>query len=676
MARIPMGNFGETRTQAERINLPQDQSGQMLAGALQNVSGVAQQVKEKNDREQEKLDVQAKNLELYLNSLDKRDGQLKVDEVLSTDFSDKVAELRQQVGNGALDAKKAAEDFKAWSDERYQRLMPTLPGHAENEYRMQWQQNVNKQIGNFLPLQLKAADQKEAVLADRAYNIATRMDRSEGKQWLGEKLLASNIPEAQKQQYMINYETDQDKLEVESGIESAFSSGSIDNLRKVQESLNEKKYLSGQEVQRYSASISSKISTLQQRQEIEENKRLNEAGKVLNNFETAVLTGIELGDELINNTAAAVKGTQYEADFNFYLKQSKDFQRFSKQSSSAQLSEINNFKAKRGKSDDPVAENKILSAYESIYAENLKEVKENPTQALKKAGVNVPDFNPATLKVDPANAAKTIATIGSYQVALKDKDANVKISPISTEDLPQAIQSFDSLDINGKLNFIGQMIESSKNSKGGDQIWGAALKQLGAGNQSYVMAGVAKKNGFKSNDGRDVSSLIVIGAQALKNKQLIMPKDELLQQEFGKYVGNSATGETANMTFDAFKSIYAALTQQKNYQHKDKDDLDKKSIKQAAELSTGGVYEQNMKFGNSKWKVSKPWGMDDDRFEAIMETRYDAIVKKYNISSGGVRDLRIHRESNRGPGGVIRYSLLDARGTPLYYINMPDGVTK
>src|SRR5690606_8421919 len=125
------------------------------------------------------------------------------------------------------------------------------------------------------------------------------------------------------------------------------------------------------------------------------------------------------------------------------------------------------------------------------------------------------------------------------------------------------------------------------------------------------------------------------------------------------------------------KSIYAHLTERDGYQHKDNDDISKEITSAALSLATGGVYEQGVKFGNQKtWKVSKPYGMKDDRFEAILDTRFAAIAEKYKMSESEVRDLRLRREAARGPNGVIRYSLINDRGTPLFYLNMPDGVTK
>ncbi len=49
-----MGNFGNAMPQTGRIQMPQDQSGQMVAGALQNVSQVAVQYAAQQQQEQDK----------------------------------------------------------------------------------------------------------------------------------------------------------------------------------------------------------------------------------------------------------------------------------------------------------------------------------------------------------------------------------------------------------------------------------------------------------------------------------------------------------------------------------------------------------------------------------------------------------------------------------------------
>ena len=124
MAKIPMGNFGNAMPQVQRIQMPQDQSGQMIAGALQNIGNTAGQISQQRDEQQRHQEVSAKNLELYNNQLQAKEGQLKLDETLTGDFSDKVSEIKNRVGNGEINAKQADEELNTWSSERFNQLKP------------------------------------------------------------------------------------------------------------------------------------------------------------------------------------------------------------------------------------------------------------------------------------------------------------------------------------------------------------------------------------------------------------------------------------------------------------------------------------------------------------------------------------------------------------------------
>lgn len=666
MARIPVGNFGQAVPQAHQTQLPQNQSGQTIGNALQSAGQQVGEYVEAKDKLQRESEVAAKRLELYNNELDKKEGQLKVDAVLTTEFSDKTTELRNQVSNGTLSAAAANTALKTWSDEKFTELRTQLPGHAMPDYQNYWDANVNKQSGSFLPLQLKATEQKDRVLNGVALANATRMSRDEGRASLNEYLKTSAVSEAEKQQIRLDFEIAHDRKELESGIESAFSSGDIVALQQVQASITDKKFLDSKAAQSYSSSISSKIMTLNNRAEIAENKRVNEAGKVFNEFKRQVLTGVALGAELIQNTGIAVKGTEHEAEYNFYVKQSKDFQTFANRSTSEQLKKINEYKAyqKKHPSNDPESDNKILATYENIYNEKLKTAKENPTQALRQAGINVPDLNPTMIAANPAQAAKTIAEIGAYQVAQRDKDPNATISPIAPDALPAAKAAFDNTSIDGKLNFIGNMVAATNNTKGGQEVWKATLKQLGGGDLSYVMAGVAKMKNFRSDEGQEVAIAIIAGNQALKNKALIMPSDDLLKQKFNAYVGGSATGETGTMTFSAYKSIYAYLSQRDNKIHKDNKDIDKNISELALGLATGGVYSQSVSHFKD-WKVSKPYGMTDSKFKASLEKGYAEVSHVTGVPISDLKNMRLSRSSATTSSGELLYDLLNERGNPL-----------
>lgn len=608
-----------------------------------------------------------------------REAKVKIDDVLTTEMSDQVTLIKNDLSNGTYNAESGKETFKKWSDERYKQLENDLPKHARENFKNYWNDTVNRQTSSFLPLQLRADSQKDIQLVGQAFDIATRYDEAKGEEYLESFLVGANLPEAEKSSQRQKYKMTRNMMSIDSRITNAVSSRNVEELNTLVTDLDAGKYghIDGPTAQQKKSQALSRIDALNKQTEVEENKRQQVAGKVFNDFKTQALTGRDLDDEYKANVRASVKGTEHEGEAEFYIQQSANFQSFGRKSSTEQLALINQQKAnmKNSKSSDPVTDEKILGVYEGIYNEKLNVLKENPNQAVAEAGLETHQLTPAELKSNSKSWAEKAIDNGINQFALND--GNVKLKPISTEDLPEAKKVFDAMGVNDKLNFIGQLVGQSKGVANGHAIWGATLGQLGGGDQSYILAGVARMNGFKSNQGEDVATAIISGTQSLKNKQLIMPKDDLLKQKFNSYVGNSATGNTANMTFVGFKSIYAHLAERDGYQHKDKDDISDSIANSALSMATGGVYSQSLKYGNQKsWKVSKPYGMEDSRFETIVDGRYEAIAKKYDTSVNELKEFRLRRENSTGPKGVIRYALVNERGNPVFYMNMPDGVTK
>lgn len=669
------------RSQGRVTSQPTLQQHTPMTG-LSSIGKVVDGVLDERKRKQEEAEVSAKRVELYHNDLAKQEAKVKLDDVMTREMSEQITLLKNDVSNGAMNADQANKTFNEWSKARFKQMQNELPWDSMHELENYWTENATRNATGFLPLQLRADAQKGVVVADRATEIATRMGREEGLQYLKEKLEVLNLPEPEKQQRINTYHTSRDVLDIDGRITSAIEGKDTTDLKSLVKELDEGKfsYLGGPQAQQKKAQILSRIDAIEKQVQVEENKRVQLAGKVLNDFKSQVLTGRALDDDYIQSVSDSVKGTEHEAEYNFYKSQSNNFQKFSRLSSAEQLKRINEQKAvmANSKSADAVNEEKVLKVYEDLYKEKTETLKTNPNQAVREAGLKTHSLNAGELKSNPKSFAAKVLENGVSQFALKDD--NLKVKPISAEDLPEAKQAFDSMGVNQKLDFIGSLISESKGVPKGSQIWAATIKQLGGDDNSYLMAGVARANNYRSRDGEDVAAAIISGTQALKNKQLIMPKDDLLKAEFNKYVGSTVSGGTANMTYAAFKSIYAHLIERNNYIHDDNKTIDddaKSFINTALSLATGGVYSQKVEYGNQKtWKVSKPYGMDDDRFERILDTRYAAISQKYQISESELKDLRLRRESQRGPKGQVRYALINERGAPLFYMNMPDGVTK
>ncbi|HCQ9867930.1 TPA: methyl-coenzyme M reductase [Acinetobacter baumannii] len=667
--RIPISRGREApqaQMQSFTPNTGLSEIGRSIGGAIQA-----------RDDQQRQQEVTAKNLELFNNQLAEKEGKLKLDETLSTDFNDKVVDIKNRLGNGVITTQQADEELNTWSNAKFSELQNSLPGHAQEDLKKYWDSNVTRQRTSFLPLQLRADEQKGGVLADRFFDVATRMDREAGKEYLLKNIVGLPLSEAQKSELTNKYETTRDITDINSRITTAIAQNSVEGLQEVATDLKDYKFIDGSAVQKFQTEIQSKITTLQQRQQVQENKRINEAEKVVNEFIQSTLTGRPLDLKYQNDVEQAVKGTPSEAEYQFYKKQSADFMRFQGLTTDQQLAEINSRKAKmkNSSSADPVAENKILATYQSIYDNKLKTAKENPTQALREKGIELPEINPLTLKVNPNDFAKNIVTIGSYQVAQRDKDPNATIKPIPNEALPAAKQAWEEASVDQKLNLISSMIAQTKGVKDGVKIWGAALGQLGGGNSNYVMAGVAKANGYRSTEGRELANSIVIGTQLLKNKQLIMPKEDDMREAFNKYVGQTLTGTNANNAYEVFKAVYADTMNERGFSHSSKDEApNKKILNTALGMATGGVYTQPTSFINyrgdkvSDWKVTKPYGITDDAFEAQLERGYQTISKQTGISVNNLKEFRL-RQGKPSSTGAVQYDLINERGQQLIVKN-------
>lgn len=669
MAKIPMGNFGNAMPQVQRIQMPQDQSGNMIAGALQNISQVADQTAQRRDQQQRQAEVNAKNLTLYNDHIAEQEAKVKLDDVLTTEMSEQVTLLKNDVSNGNTKAQDANANLQKWSQDRYKQLETEMPGHAQENLKKYWDSSVVKQAPGFLPLQLRADVQKDAVLVERYSDIATRYDRKAGREYLESNLANSSLSEADKQERLYKYESTRDGMDIDDRITVAVSGKSTADLQTLITDLDSGKYgyIDGPFAQQKKAQALSRIDAINKQVEVEENKRKTESGKVFNDFKSQVLTGRALEDGYLADVGTAVKGTEHEAEYEFYKQQSGNFQNFSRKSTSEQLALINEQKAKmkNSKTNDAVTEEKVLGVYESLYKDKLSVLKDNPNQAVRETGLKVNELSAAELKSDPSSWTQKAIDNGTSQLALKD--ANIKLAPISAEDLPEAKKAFEAMGVNEKLNFIGGLVSNAKKyGTNGHAIWGATLGQLGDGDKSYIMAGIARMNGFKSAQGEDVATAIISGNQVLKNKQFIMPKDDELKKKFNDYVGNSASGNTANMTFSGFKSIYAHLAERDGYQHKDGNDISDSLANTALSLATGGVYNQSIKYGNQKnWKVSKPYGMSDDAFDNHLESGYTTISKNTGIPVSDLEGFRLRRSDKRSAKGEIQYDLINERGNPL-----------
>ena len=661
------------RSQGREVSQPNLQQHTPITG-LQDMGrsiGGAMNAHEEKLREQE---AQQKQIALYHDKINEQEAKVKLDDVMTSEMSEQVTLVKNEVSNGTYNAQKGGETLKKWSDERYKQLEETVPLHAREQFKSYWDESINRQSTDLLPLQLRADAQKSAQLVDRAFDIATRYEEKAGEEYLEIYLATAQMPEARKSEIRQTYKTTRNIMDIDGRISSAVENEDLDSLRGLLTDIDSNKYgyIDGPTNQQKRNQVLSRIDSIETKQRAEANKRNSEAGKLLNEYKANVLTGRAQDSEYESNIGSLVQGTEYEKEFQFYKAQSVNIQKFANLPTSEMLKRINQQKAnmKNTASADAVTEEKLLGVFEGLYKDKLETAKNNPNQIVRETGLQVHSLSGAELKSNPSSWVSKAVQNGTSQLALKDP--NVKVRPISAEDLPEAKKAFDSLSVQGKLDFIAQLQSQSKGHANAATIWGATLGQLGGGDQNYIAAGLARSNGFKSTDNRDLATSIVNGTQLLKNKQLIMPKEADLKAEFNAYVGNTVSGTTANNLFNVFKAVYVDTMDARGYQHAKTDDLPNKEIlKTALSMATGGVYSQRGSFKNyadgkvQDWKVSKPYGMSDDSFEDRLDSGYSGISKSTGISESDLKSLRLRQSTVRTKKGDIQYDLINERGNPL-----------
>lgn len=679
MARIPLGNFGNVRpqntnAQASGAGAPYQAAAQVL-GAGANLAGAnyTNQLREQN----------------IVDQIQERDERLKfvgISSKTAADISLLDDDLTTKVNAGELNLEQSIQQRQDGVKAIRERYAADVPQRFQKNFE-QWADVTAYESSSKLAPVVQQMKQKENLLAvDETIDNALKVgDKAQFMALTTQALEASGLPSNIKQQRLLEAQTRWDKNSASTELIALSDAGDIEGINQKfskEELIKNYPNLSAENILQFQESAGREADRITRAKEVEEAKRINLAGQVFNDFKSAVLTGRALTPELQENTLAAVRGTEYEAEFQFYQQQSKNFGKFQNMSTSAQLAEINAIKAnlKNSRSSDPQTEEKILGVYENIYSEKLNTIRNDPSQAVREAGVRVQPVTAVQMVANPRAAAASIVENGISQMSLKD--ANVSLKPIPAENLPEAKQAWNKLGVDGKLNMISEMIRGTRNVPNGPKIWGSALGQLADGDLSYVMAGVARMNGYRSQKGEDVATAIVSGTQLLKNKQFVMPKEDDMRKEFNKYVGGAVTGTDANTMYSAFKSLYASSLSTQGLTHEAKDEKPISSVLNTAlSLATGGMYTQG-DFTNyvggkiEDWKVSKPYGMSDDRFEAHIEGMYKGLAKANNVRESDLKTLRLRRAGVNPRNGAIVYDLIDERGIPKYRGTMPKGVDK
>lgn len=680
MAKIPMGDFGNALPEVQRTQLPQSNIPD-LANALGNAGQVATSYAQQQDHEQRQQEVANKVAELNNNKVAEQQAQLHVDEAYSTKFNDAYADIKNRVGNGTMSAQQANTELTQQSDDIFKTLEPNIPLASMNSLRDSWNSSVNKSRASFAPLQIKADEQMQHEQLDQASQVYGRYaDPLEGQQKFDTYVSRLSIPEAKKAEARTQFRTTQEYNGVQSAITDATASQDISQLSAIESSLSDKTYLKQEQVNNINKQILSVRTSIQNKADAEEKRRVTESGKVMSDFKIQVMSGLPINDGYIANVKSAVGGTPNQDEFDFYNKHYDNIQKFSTLSAVDQQKTLDTYaqELQTNKTSNPAELKKILGVYTELYQHKKTQNENDPNQSASLKGLEVKPTTAMDLRVNPNNFITGAVHNGVNLVSMQGTDGTIKVLPISPADLPNAKQEWEKKDATQKLDFIGNLIGQTKGVPNGNKIWGAVLGQLGSKDNIYVSAGVAKMNNFHSTDGVDVATSILRGHELMASKNYYMPKEDDMRSKFNAYVGQTVQGGASDQQYAVFKSIYADLANQTGNVHGAKDETPNKQVLNSAlNLATGGVYSQSGSFtryldGSSKdWKVAKPYGMEDQIFENRINQGYERLAKNTNQPSSFFKEnYRLRMTDRKDKTGARIYELLNSRDQPAYQMGL------
>ena len=662
MARIPMGNFGNAMPQVERIAVPQSNLDQ-LGGALQNASQAAGQIARKQEGEQRKKD------DLTASTIVSQFG---------LDSENMAADYRQRVASGQMSDVDADLAFSKEYGLKMDEVVSQLPQSVSQGYKENLVKYGTGQVGTFyqtgrnvagdlaktnLKLTLenasKMGDQAAALpLVENAFNAASEY-----------------LSPAEVLEYRSNYKQQQQSTNLGYRLSSAQTSKDYQDI--YTELQDEKNYSSLPSSTRNSAMHSAKSGLLQiQRQEQQaQNKKESDAVKLVNDLQSNVLSGGKIDLEYMTNLGKATEGTEAHKDYLFLQSNYVGIQEFQNLNTNDKKVRLDRLERdfKNTPSENASDRKKLLDLYRSIYTQDVSDAKSDNVSAAGKLGIEVSGFTGQQLLTDPDGTMGLIVNNLHALNQAKKHEPNISLDPIPALNKGDIQESFENANPKQKLDVLASIMKGSQKNRLSLSATKEIIKTIGGGDGIYNIAAVAVANNAVYH-GKNTGHIILSGASLIKAGNQITPAS--LETDFRSKISNLSGDGDYSANWSAFKAAYAYFEAESGHQQKSKTDMvDSDSMDKALNAVTGGVYKQHntswistSKFKTANgtidnWMVQKPYLMSDSGFEVAVNSGFEQIAKKHNLSPDFVKDnYRLQARQGSTYDRNVIYDLLDADG--------------
>ena len=657
-----MGNLGNAMPQVERIAVPQNNLDQ-LGGALQNASQAAGQIARKQEEEQRKKD------DLTASTIVSQFG---------LDSENMAADYRQKVASNQMSDVDADLAFSKEYGLKMDEVVSQLPQSVSQGYKENLVKYGTGQVGTFyqtgrnvagdlaktnLKLTLenasKMGDQAAALpLVENAFNAASEY-----------------LSPAEVLEYRSNYKQQQQSTNLGYRLSSAQTSKDYQDI--YTELQDEKNYSSLPSSTRNSAMHSAKSGLLQiQRQEQQaQNKKESDAVKLVNDLQSNVLSGGKIDLEYMTNLGKATEGAEAHKDYLFLQSNYVGIQEFQNLNTNDKKVRLDRLERdfKNTPSENASDRKKLLDLYRSIYTQDVSDAKSDNVSAAGKLGIEVSGFTGQQLLTDPDGTMGLIVNNLHALNQAKKHEPNISLDPIPALNKGDIQESFENANPKQKLDVLASIMKGSQKNRLSLSATKEIIKTIGGGDGIYNIAAVAVANNAVYH-GKNTGHIILSGASLIKAGNQITPSD--LEEAYRGRISNLAGDGDYSANWSAFKSAYAYFESEVGHHPKSKDDgHNVDSFNKALDATTGGLYQQHNTswIGSGKfktangtvtdWRVQKPYLMSDSGFEVAVNSGFEQIAKKHNLSPDFVKDnYRLQARQGSTYDRNVIYDLLDADG--------------
>ncbi|ENU4057233.1 hypothetical protein [Acinetobacter baumannii] len=587
------------------------------------------------------------------------------------------AEYRQKVASG-MSATDADLEFSKEYGLKMDEVIAQLPTSVSQGYKENLVKYGAGQVGTFYQTERNVAGDLARTNLKLTLENGSKMRDQEAALPLVENAFnaaADYLSPAEVIEFRANYKQQQQSNNIGYRLASAKT---VQDYQKIYDELqDERNYdgLPGSTRNSVMHSAQSGILRIQKQEQQAHNKKEADAVKLVNALQSNVLSGGKIDLEYMTNIGKATEGTAAYSDFQFlqenYVK-IQEFQNLSTNDKKVKLDQLER-DFKNTPSDNASDRKKLLDLYRSSYNQDVSDAKSNNVSAAGKLGIEVSGFTGQQLLSDPAGTMGLIVNNLHALNQAKKIEPNISLDPIPSLNKADIQESFEKASANKKLDVLASIMKGSQKNRLSLSATKEIIKTIGGGDGIYNIAAVAVANNAVYH-GKNTGHIILSGASLIKAGNQITPKS--LETDYRSKLSNLSGDGDYSANWSAFKSAYAYFESEAGHHQKSETDMvDTDSFNKALDATTGGLYRQHNTswFGTGKfktangtvtdWMVQKPYLMSDSGFEIAVNSGFEQIAKKHNLSPDFVKDnYRLQARPGSTYDRNVIYDLLDADG--------------